>query len=311
MPRFEIDFLPEYTDEALLDELRRVARKCRPTGRSQRTEDGRFAPKVSEYTLRRRFGGWKETLEKAGLGHRYHGQPVSKKMRTQPAKGLSNEDLIAEMKRVFSFLGKEWLSSDDFNAHSVTSETVIRRRFGTFRKGLEAAGIPPHSTGFWQSTDAECFENLITVWTHFGRTPRYRELFNPPSTIQGKTYMLRRGTWRKALKAFVDWANAESEHVEAKESDSAHISTTQHLSLRHLTRAEADCRAIRPGLRFKVFLRDRFRCLGCGKSPATSLDTELHADHILAVANGGKTTLENLQTLCRDCNLGKGRTTVG
>jgi 5-methylcytosine-specific restriction endonuclease McrA len=33
------------------------------------------------------------------------------------------------------------------------------------------------------------------------------------------------------------------------------------------------------------------------------LSIELHADHILAVSNGGKTTLNNLQTLCQDCNL--------
>jgi 5-methylcytosine-specific restriction endonuclease McrA len=31
---------------------------------------------------------------------------------------------------------------------------------------------------------------------------------------------------------------------------------------------------------------------------------------IVSVADGGKTTLENLQTLCEDCNLGKGRTSV-
>ena len=40
------------------------------------------------------------------------------------------------------------------------------------------------------------------------------------------------------------------------------------------------------------------------------MNVELHADHILAVANDGKTTLENLQTLCQDCNLGKGRTVL-
>ena len=37
---------------------------------------------------------------------------------------------------------------------------------------------------------------------------------------------------------------------------------------------------------------------------------ELHADHIVSVADDGKTTLENLQTLCQDCNLGKGRTSI-
>ncbi|MCL4507775.1 MAG: HNH endonuclease [Chloroflexi bacterium] len=32
---------------------------------------------------------------------------------------------------------------------------------------------------------------------------------------------------------------------------------------------------------------------------------ELHVDHILAWSKGGETVLENLQTLCSVCNLGK------
>ena len=57
-------------------------------------------------------------------------------------------------------------------------------------------------------------------------------------------------------------------------------------------------------------MRDRFRCVASGRSPAAHLNIELHADHILAVANGGKATLENLPTLCRECNPVKGRTVV-
>ena len=55
-----------------------------------------------------------------------------------------------------------------------------------------------------------------------------------------------------------------------------------------------------PSLRKKVFQRDGFRCKFCG-----SLDA-LTADHIIPEARGGKTTLDNLQTLCMTCNLRKG-----
>src|ERR1035437_7497323 len=41
----------------------------------------------------------------------------------------------------------------------------------------------------------------------------------------------------------------------------------------------------------------RFRCVACGRSPATHMDFELHADHIVSVYDGGKATFENLQTL--------------
>jgi len=40
--------------------------------------------------------------------------------------------------------------------------------------------------------------------------------------------------------------------------------------------------------------------------PAAHLSVVLHADHVTPVALGGKTVMENLQTLCGGCNLGKG-----
>jgi hypothetical protein len=65
-------------------------------------------------------------------------------------------------------------------------------------------------------------------------------------------------------------------------------------------------RDVPPGLRLRVYERDRFRCVYCGRSPITELAVELHVDHIVPFVRGGKTVLENLQTLCAQCNLGKG-----
>jgi 5-methylcytosine-specific restriction endonuclease McrA len=58
-------------------------------------------------------------------------------------------------------------------------------------------------------------------------------------------------------------------------------------------------------LRFKVLQRDRFSCRVCGASPAKRAGVELHVDHIRPWSTGGETVLENLQTLCSTCNLGK------
>ena len=33
---------------------------------------------------------------------------------------------------------------------------------------------------------------------------------------------------------------------------------------------------------------------------------KLHVDHIVPVSRGGKSVMSNLQTLCEDCNCGKG-----
>lgn len=64
-------------------------------------------------------------------------------------------------------------------------------------------------------------------------------------------------------------------------------------------------RRISLSLRYEVLKRDGFRCINCGRSPATEVGVELHVDHIHPWSKGGKTVIENLQTLCSDCNLGK------
>lgn len=58
-------------------------------------------------------------------------------------------------------------------------------------------------------------------------------------------------------------------------------------------------------LRFKVMHRDNFKCCKCGASPAKGPSVELHVDHIIPWSKGGETVIENLQTLCSKCNLGK------
>lgn len=50
----------------------------------------------------------------------------------------------------------------------------------------------------------------------------------------------------------------------------------------------------------RVLARDGIRCVRCGS------EDNLHVDHIDPWSKGGKTVLENLQTLCRPCNSRKG-----
>jgi 5-methylcytosine-specific restriction endonuclease McrA len=62
--------------------------------------------------------------------------------------------------------------------------------------------------------------------------------------------------------------------------------------------------SIPSGLRYEVLKRDGGRCVLCGNSKKDGV--KLHVDHILPRSKGGKDTLDNLQTLCQPCNLGKG-----
>jgi len=54
--------------------------------------------------------------------------------------------------------------------------------------------------------------------------------------------------------------------------------------------------------RYFILQRDGFQCVLCG---ASGKDAKLEIDHILPVCYGGTNKLENLRTLCFDCNRGK------
>ncbi len=56
-------------------------------------------------------------------------------------------------------------------------------------------------------------------------------------------------------------------------------------------------------VRFKVFKRDGYRCQICGRTQADG--AKLVVDHIVPVAKGGTSDMDNLQTLCFECNSGK------
>ena len=55
----------------------------------------------------------------------------------------------------------------------------------------------------------------------------------------------------------------------------------------------------------KIFERDNYRCVVCGNGKHN--EHEIHADHIVPQAKGGRSTVENGQTLCSEHNLMKKR----
>lgn len=56
-------------------------------------------------------------------------------------------------------------------------------------------------------------------------------------------------------------------------------------------------------MRFSIYERDGYRCCKCGVSDRYA---QMEIDHIIPIAKGGKSTYDNLQTLCHKCNVEKG-----
>lgn len=56
-------------------------------------------------------------------------------------------------------------------------------------------------------------------------------------------------------------------------------------------------------VRFTVLQRDNHKCVSCGESPPK---VTLEVDHKEPFSQGGTNHISNLQTLCFECNRGKG-----
>jgi len=303
--KFDLNFLPtNATDEDIFEEVRRVDHIINKPFLSGRDFDKHS--KIHSSTLRRRFGSWHEVLVKAGLGEKYSGPiEIHEKVRQKHWRFLTDEQIIDELRRIAKLLGKEEITTSDLKQHSqVIGPKILTSRFGSWRNGLEKAGLKVSIHGHrW--TDDEYFENLLNVWTHYGRQPLYREMSLPPSEITVEGYRARFGSWRKALEAFASRMNQDESNNVEKIFKKEEQKQVREEIIRHSVAVE-DRRSIPLGLRYKVLSRDKFKCVRCGASPATNTTCRLHIDHIVPFSKGGKTTLENLQTLCEDCNLGKG-----
>ena len=69
------------------------------------------------------------------------------------------------------------------------------------------------------------------------------------------------------------------------------------------TQKEKPTRYIPSSVRVDVLSRDGYKCVFCGRN---AKEVTLEIDHIIPFSRGGSNESDNLQTLCFDCNRGKG-----
>lgn len=205
---------------------------------------------------------------------------------------ISNDDLIADMKNVANFLSVQVLTAADYDEHGKYHSRTISKRFGTWNKALEIAGLQIANKFY---SENELFENLALVWMRLGKQPSKRDLALIGSPISYKAYERRFGKWSLAVKAFVEYFN------NLQDNQSSPQEVLQPNKPVHQSSRDINLRT-----RYLVLRRDNYSCCICGASPAKDPSVELHVDHITPWSKGGSTELNNLQTLCRDCNLGKG-----
>lgn len=215
------------------------------------------------------------------------------------ARGQTDEQLLEDLRRVASKLGRDTVTIAEYTQHGLGHATTIQRRFRSWFKALQDAGLKPSRSRIGIS-DEELFENLRAVWISLGRQPSYGEIKNPLSQYSAGTYEKRFGSWSLALQQFVEWVNVD----EGAQPDKPQIETE---SPKHSgAQARRTKREVTERMRFRILVRDGFRCGSCGASPLENRGTELHVDHMVPWSKGGETVPDNLATKCSRCNLGKG-----
>lgn len=210
-------------------------------------------------------------------------------------RNLTDEELLSDVNKVAKQIGKDSVTLEQYNERGRVHSTTLTRRFGSWFKVLSLAGLEKTRSSI-NIPEEYLFQNLEEIWSKLGRQPSYSDIQKPLSKYSAGTYEKRFGGWRKALERFVDFINHEGQ-----------LSTGEPIKpiINKLQSGHKTKRSINWRLRFLVMRRDNFKCKNCGHTPASNPKIVLHVDHIKAWGNGGETILENLQTLCSECNIGK------
>ena len=199
MIKFELSRLLRYDDDAIVAEMRRVAAIVEQSVLTIALFDQ--YSKVESTTVRRRFGSWRNALDRAGIGDRYSGAVVTRRTSLRCGLRHSDSEMLAELRRVAAHLSATSLSVKRYDVCSQIHSSSIVRRFGSWPAAMAKAGLTP---GARRYAKEDYFENLLKVWTHHARQPKWSEMDMPPSEISSGAYERRFGRWTSALQEFVE-----------------------------------------------------------------------------------------------------------
>jgi len=275
----------DITDDDLIEDLKRVANQL---GKQTLTSAEYNQSRINKYaagTISRRLKGWNNALEKAGLFAVFH-------------HIITDEELLDDLKKVHEDVKPNKLTQEIYSKLGKYGSRTINDRFG-WNKALKSLGL--EISNEYKIPEDELFKNLEEVWIKLGRQPGKRDMIRSISKYSEGPYLKRFGSWQLALQAFVNFINTEELLLKEQVVTQNDSTEKQQKKIKiHQTKRDINLR-----LRFLVMRRDNFKCVICGRSPATDPKIILHVDHIIPWEKGGETVIENLQTLCSDDNLGK------
>lgn len=210
-------------------------------------------------------------------------------------RSISEDEMVSDLIAVAKRLGVQSLARKNYELHGVFGYTTVCRKFGSWYIALEKSGLKSTRPKINNSIE-DLLENIANVWSILGKQPVYQEMNQKPSKFTAKTYDNRFGSWNNALDEFAKFLRSGKlpkkvfKKVKSNDKNNNPKRTSRRISWK---------------IRAQVLIRDNCICQMCGASPAKNSNVVLHVDHIKPWSKGGETILENLQTLCAICNIGK------
>lgn len=207
----------------------------------------------------------------------------AKKIRLFDKKLIESLEVYAKINNYEYFTTTEYDKWDNKIAHSST----IINRFGSWNKALRIIGIESgHERRY---TPEELVENLENIWKELGFPPGKRNLSKYGRKISESPYKKYWGSVKHCCELIAIYHEGKI--------------TRDQLLLK--TSIKNERKPIPLNIRWAVLKRDNYSCKKCGRSPGKDNTVELEIDHIIAISKNGSNDMDNLQTLCHECNQGK------
>ena len=146
------------------------------------------------------------------------GRHIIKKYRREKKFRYSDEELIADLKRVANLLNKQILTPSEYikyKKYGRISIATIYRKFHSWNEALKRAGLQSSQRN--KISKIALFENIDNVWKKLGHKPSWDEMFNKinkNSKYSDHPYRCNfDGSWRKALEAFRKWKKKNGKSI--------------------------------------------------------------------------------------------------
>ena len=125
-----INQIHQYDSDEILEKLKKV---CDQIGREPKECEINVYDLPSKHTYGSHFGSWDQALEKVGY----------EKLR----KEWTKEEMLKELRKFAEELGRTPTSKEVDNNENLPAQSTYWRKFGSFSKACEKAGLTPFEKG--------------------------------------------------------------------------------------------------------------------------------------------------------------------